>query len=83
MINPHYGAHDRPRLGIFGNELGQRVTAFGKAWRALFTAAGLPSDLMWHDARHEFVSSLIDEGGNTQEVKEAARHRASRRPLGT
>jgi site-specific recombinase XerD len=38
-------------------------------------AAGLPDALRWHDARHEFVSSLIEEGGNIQEVKEAARHK--------
>jgi site-specific recombinase XerD len=30
---------------------------------------------VWHDARHEFVSSLIDEGGNIQAVNEA-RHKS-------
>jgi site-specific recombinase XerD len=37
---------------------------------------GIPEDLRWYDARHEFVSSLIEEGGTVQEVKEAARHRS-------
>ena len=61
---------------MFGSDEGRYVEKFHGSWRALFTAAGLPEHLVWHDARHEFVSSLIDEGGNIQEVKEAARHRS-------
>ena len=61
---------------VFGTDDGQRVLKFHKAWRKLFKAAGLPSGLIWHDARHEFVSALIEEGGNIQEVREAARHKS-------
>jgi integrase len=61
---------------VFGTEDGERVKKFHKAWRTLFAAAGLPPDLIWHDARHEFVSSLIEVGGTIQEVKEAARHKS-------
>jgi site-specific recombinase XerC len=61
---------------VFGTDDGQRVLKFHKAWRKLFKDAGLPDDLIWHDARHEFVSSLIEEGGNIQEVREAARHKS-------
>ena len=49
---------------------------FHNAWKALYRAARLPDRLTWHDARHEFVSSLIEEGGTVQEVKEAARHKS-------
>ena len=59
---------------VFGSEDGVRVKKFHKGWRRLFREAGLPSELIWHDARHEFVSSLIEEGGTIQEVREAARH---------
>jgi integrase/recombinase XerD len=55
---------------------GRHVKSFHGTWRALYRAAGLPDDLIWHDARHEFVSSLIEEGGTVQEVKEAARHKS-------
>ena len=65
-----------PDSYVFGSDEGRYVEKFHGSWRALFTAAGLPEHLVWHDARHEFVSSLIDEGGNIQEVKEAARHRS-------
>jgi hypothetical protein len=51
-----------PDAYVFGSDLRQHVTAFGKAWEALFAAVGLHEDLVWHDVRHEFVSSLIDEG---------------------
>jgi integrase len=61
---------------IFGTEDGRCVRKFHDSWKALFRAAGLPEDLRWHDARHEFVSSLIEEGGTIQEVKEAARHKS-------
>jgi len=61
---------------VFGTEDGKRVKKFYKSWRSLFKAAGLPLELIWHDARHEFVSSLIEEGGTIQEVKEAARHKS-------
>jgi integrase len=61
---------------VFGTDEGQKVEKFAKTWRALFRAAGLSDDLIWHDLRHEFVSSLIEEGGNIQEVKEAARHKS-------
>jgi integrase len=61
---------------VFGTESGLRVKKFHKAWRRLFAAADLPPDLIWHDARHEFVSSLIEEGGTIQEVREAARHKS-------
>ena len=40
--------------------------------------AGLPvarNGLVWHDLRHEFVSYLVDQGGEIHEVKEAARHK--------
>lgn len=65
-----------PDAYVFGDEEGHYVAKFQKTWRALFLAADLPADLVWHDARHEFVSSLIEEGGNIQEVKEAARHKS-------
>jgi integrase len=65
-----------PEGYVFGTEDGQRVKKFHKAWRRLFAEAGLPAGLIWHDARHEFVSSLIDDGGNIQEVREAARHKS-------
>ena len=61
---------------VFGAEDGQRIKKFHKAWRRLFSEAGLPKELIWHDARHEFVSSLIEEGGTIQEVREAARHKS-------
>jgi len=61
---------------VFGTEEGSRVKKFHKSWRRLFKAAELPAELIWHDARHEFVSSLIEEGGTIQEVKEAARHKS-------
>ena len=61
---------------VFGTEDGRRVKKFHKSWRRLFRAAGLPPEIIWHDARHEFVSSLIEVGGTIQEVKEAARHKS-------
>jgi integrase len=61
---------------VFGTDDGQRVLKFHKAWRRLFREAKLPDTLIWHDARHEFVSSLIEEGGTIAEVREAARHKS-------
>jgi integrase len=61
---------------VFGTEEGRCVKKFHNSWKALYKAAGLPNGLTWHDARHEFVSSLIEEGGTIQEVKEAARHKS-------
>lgn len=64
---------------VFGSESGAYVASFDKSWRELFRHAGLPvgrkSGLIWHDLRHEFVSHLVDEGGEIHEVKEAARHK--------
>jgi site-specific recombinase XerD len=64
---------------VFGAESGAYVASFIKSWRDLFEHAGLPvgrrGGLTWHDLRHEFVSHLVDEGGEIHEVKEAARHR--------
>jgi site-specific recombinase XerD len=55
------------------------MTSFDKSWRELFEHAGLPvgrkNGLTWHDVRHEFVSFLVDSGGEIHEVKEAARHK--------
>jgi site-specific recombinase XerD len=65
-----------PDCYVFGTDEGHKVEKFTSTWRTLFRAAGLPNNLRWHDARHEFVSSLIEEGGNIQEVKEAARHKS-------
>jgi integrase len=65
-----------PDAYVFGTDDGKRVKKFHKTWRGLFKSAGLPEYLIWHDARHEFVSSLIEEGGTVQEVKEAARHKS-------
>ena len=64
-----------PDCYVFGTDEGHKVEKFTSTWRTLFRAAGLSDDLVWHDARHEFVSSLIEEGGSIQEVKEAARHK--------
>jgi integrase len=61
---------------VFGTDDGSRVKKFHNSWKALYRAAGIPANLVWHDARHEFVSSLIEEGGTIQEVKEAARHKS-------
>jgi integrase len=61
---------------VFGTEDGRHVKSFHGTWRALYREAGLPDHLIWHDARHEFVSSLIEEGGTVQEVKGAARHKS-------
>jgi site-specific recombinase XerD len=36
---------------------------------------GRRGGLTWHDLRHEFVSHLVDEGGEIHEVKEAVRHK--------
>ena len=36
---------------------------------------GRKGGLTWHDLRHEFVSFLVDSGGEIHEVKEAARHK--------
>jgi site-specific recombinase XerD len=36
---------------------------------------GRKNGLTWHDLRHEFVSFLVDSGGEIHEVKEAARHK--------
>ena len=45
----------------------------------MFTRAGLPlgrrGGLVWNDLRHEFISHLVDEGGEIHEVREAARHK--------
>lgn len=45
----------------------------------MFRLAGLPvgrkNGLTWHDLRHEFVSHLVDSGGEIHEVRDAARHR--------
>jgi hypothetical protein len=65
-----------PDAYVFGTEDGRRIDKFHNAWRLLYRTAGLPDNLTWHDARHEFVSSLIEEGGTVQEVKEAARHKS-------
>ena len=64
-----------PDCFVFGTDEGRKVEKFTSTWRTLFKVAGLPNNLRWHDSRHEFVSSLIEEGGNIQEVKEAARHK--------
>ena len=74
---------ERASLGddkfVFGSESGAYVASFKRSWRQLFKLAGLPvgrkSGLIWHDLRHEFVSHLVDEGGEIHEVKEAARHK--------
>ena len=74
---------DRKDLGpdadIFGAESGAKVEGFIKSWRELFKLAGLPvgrsNGLTWHDLRHEFVSHLVDSGGEIHEVREAARHK--------
>lgn len=55
---------------VFGTEDGRHAKSFHGTWRALYRAAGLPDDLIWHDARHEFVSSLIEEGGTVQAYEE-------------
>lgn len=64
---------------VFGAESGTFVASFDKSWRNLFSHAGLPvgrkDGLTWHDLRHEFVSFLVDSGGEIHEVKEAARHK--------
>src|SRR5688500_1169140 len=64
---------------VFGAESGSYVASFDKSWRDLFAHAGLPvgrkGGLTWHDLRHEFVSFLVDSGGEIHEVKEAARHK--------
>ena len=36
---------------------------------------GHKGGLTWHDLRHEFVSFLVDQGGEIHEVREAARHK--------
>ena len=36
---------------------------------------GRKGGLTWHDLRHEFVSFLVDQGGEIHEVREAARHK--------
>jgi integrase len=65
-----------PEGYVFGTDDGLPVKKFNKSWRVLFQVAGLPTHLRWHDTRHEFISSLIEEGGTIQEVKGAARHRS-------
>lgn len=68
-----------PDKYVFGSESGAYVASFDKSWRELFKLAGLPvgrkNGLVWHDLRHEFISYLVDKGGEIHEVKEAARHR--------
>jgi integrase len=65
-----------PNGYVFGTDEGAKVKKFDNLWRKLFRAAEMPPHLVWHDLRHEFVSSLIERGGSVQEVKEAARHKS-------
>lgn len=73
---------DRRKLGpdafVFGRDDGAYVASFGKAWRKLFDLAGLAvgrtDGYVWHDLRHEYGSSLIEQGANIQEAKELMRH---------
>ncbi len=66
-----------PDAFVFGRDDGGYVASFGKAWRKLFDLAGLTAGRAghcWHDLRHEYGSSLIEQGATIQEAKEMLRH---------
>jgi len=73
---------ERRKLGpdafVFGRDDGGYVASFSKAWRKLFELAGLAvgrkDGYVWHDTRHEYGSSLIEQGATIQEAKELLRH---------
>jgi integrase len=68
-----------PEGYVFGKENGDYVASFDKSWRRLFKLAGLPvgrkSGYVWHDARHEYGSTLVEHGATIVETKEMMRHR--------
>lgn len=67
-----------PEAFVFGRDDGGYVASFAKAWRKLFELAGLTTGRKdgwtWHDLRHEYGSSLIEQGATVQEAKELMRH---------
>lgn len=67
-----------PDAYVFGREDGTFVAGFKKAWQKLFTLANLPvgrkAGYVWHDLRHEYGSSVIEQGATIQEAKELMRH---------
>jgi integrase len=67
-----------PEAFVFGREDGAFVADFKKAWVKLFELAGLlvgrKGGYVWHDLRHEYGSSLIEQGATIQETKEMMRH---------
>jgi site-specific recombinase XerD len=79
MLEARRGQLHDPERYVFGAESGAYVASFDKSWRELFKHAGLPvgrkGGRTWHDLRHEFVSYLVDQGGEIHEVKEAASHK--------
>jgi integrase len=70
--------HLGPDAYVFGREDGAFVGSFKKAWAKLFTLAGLAvgrkGGYVWHDLRHEYGSSVIEQGATIQEAKELMRH---------
>jgi integrase len=67
-----------PDAYLFGRDDGAFVGSFGKAWKKLFGLAGLKvgrnGGYVWHDLRHEYGSSLVEQGATIQEAKEMMRH---------
>lgn len=62
---------------IFGAEDGRRVTNFRLLWRELFTLAGLTPGraygLVWHTARHEFISRAVETSSDPMLAKTLSR----------
>lgn len=66
-----------PEAYVFGTEAGAYQQSFRKQWRKLFKAAGLDfgrdKGLVWHTARHEFISRTAENTGDPVLTQEIAR----------
>jgi len=68
---------NNPEGYVFGTEAGVYQAGFRRQWRRLFTAAGLDfgrdKGLVWHTARHEFISRTAENTGDPVLTQEIAR----------
>jgi len=71
--------HPEGRSFIWGAEDGRPQKGFRRMWRALFAAAGLTYGravgLVWHTARHEYISRVAEQTGDPVLAQELARHK--------
>jgi len=68
-----------PEAYVFGAENGTYQRDFRRQWTKLFRAAGLDygrdKGLVWHTARHEYISRVAENTGDPVLTQTLARHR--------